>query len=98
MNGMRVRGVVEPFADGRGFTLGYRVRLARARLDMKAVDGAAEAATGALDDLSGGLASWRVSSELDAVARRLTKYPEVADVGSFLASYRAMSTDQHAVN
>ncbi len=95
---MRVRGVVEPFADGRGFTLGYRVRLARARLDMKAVDGAAEAATGALDDLSGGLASRRVSSELDAVARRLTKYPEVADVGSFLTSYRAMSTDQHAVN
>jgi DNA-binding XRE family transcriptional regulator/tetratricopeptide (TPR) repeat protein len=88
-------GYESRFARNRAL---YRVRLARARLDMKAVDGAAEAATGALDDLSGGLASWRVSSELDAVARRLTKYPEVADVGSFLTSYRAMSTDQHTVN
>lgn len=65
----------------------YRVRLARARLDMKAVDGAAEAANGALDDLSGELASWRVSSELDDVARRLADYPAVTGVESFLTQW-----------
>ncbi len=69
----------------------YRVRLARARLDMNAVEGAVEAATGALDDLSGGLASWRVGSELDAVARRLADYPDVAGVESLLAAHRTMS-------
>ncbi len=58
---------------------------------MKAIEGAAEAATGALDDLSGGIVSWRVSSELDAVARRLTDYREVTGVENFLADYRAMS-------
>lgn len=35
----------------------YRVRLARARLDMGAVDGATEAANAALDDLTGKVAS-----------------------------------------
>ncbi|HEY6422198.1 MAG TPA: hypothetical protein VIY28_02900 [Pseudonocardiaceae bacterium] len=69
----------------------YRVRLARARLDRGAVDGAAEAANAALDDLTGELASWRVSSELDAVARRLADYPEVPGVGRFLAAHDAMS-------
>lgn len=69
----------------------YRVRLARARLDSGAVDGAAEAANAAVDDLSGELASWRVSSELDAVARRLAHYPEVAGVDRFLARRGAMS-------
>jgi hypothetical protein len=48
---------------------GWRVRLARARLDKGAVDGAAEAAHSALDDLTGEVASWRVSTELDAVAK-----------------------------
>ncbi len=68
-----------------------RVRLARARLDINAVEGAVEAATSALDDLSGGLASWRVSSELDEVTRRLAEYPAVDGVGRFLADYGAMS-------
>ncbi|MGH4014108.1 MAG: helix-turn-helix domain-containing protein [Pseudonocardiaceae bacterium] len=68
----------------------YRARLARARLDNGAVDGAAEAANTVLDDLSGELASWRVNSELDKVARRLADYPEVVGVDRFLAGYRAM--------
>jgi transcriptional regulator with XRE-family HTH domain len=46
----------------------YRVRLARARLDTKAVDGAASAATAVLDDLIGQVASWRVQTELAAVS------------------------------
>lgn len=65
----------------------YRVRLARARLDS----GAAEAANAAVDDLSGELASWQVSSELDAVARRLAHYPGVPGVDRFLARRGAMS-------
>lgn len=69
----------------------YRVRLARARLDNGTVDGAAEAANAAVDDLSGELASWQVSSELDAVARRLAHYLEVPGVDRFLARRGAMS-------
>src|SRR5918998_6966820 len=72
-----IAGYGSRFARNRAL---YRVRLARARPDMKAVEGAAEAATGALDELSDGIASWRVSSELDAVARRLADYPDVAGV------------------
>ncbi|MGH7867184.1 MAG: hypothetical protein ACREP9_06015 [Candidatus Dormibacteraceae bacterium] len=68
----------------------YRVRLTRARLDMKAVDGAAEAAHCALDDLCGEVASWRVASELDAVAGRLAAYPTVDGVESFLIRYQEM--------
>ncbi|MGH3944728.1 MAG: hypothetical protein ACRDSI_06745, partial [Pseudonocardiaceae bacterium] len=68
-----------------------RVRLARARLDSGAVDGAAEAANAAVDDLSGELASWRVSTELDAVAHRLAHYPEVPGVDRFLTRRGAMS-------
>ncbi len=69
----------------------YRVRLARARLDAGAVDGAAEAAHAALDDLSGEVASWRVNSELDAVAQRLATYPDVDGVETFVARYQAMN-------
>ncbi len=69
-----------------------RARLARARLDSGAVDGAAEAANAVIDDLSGELASWWVSSELDAVARRLAHYPAVLGVDHFLARHGAMST------
>jgi DNA-binding XRE family transcriptional regulator len=70
---------------------GWRVRLARARLDMGAVDGAAEAAHRALDDLTGEVASWRVATELDAVVERLATYPKVEGVGSFLARYQAVN-------
>jgi hypothetical protein len=73
----------------RNLALG-RVRLARARLDMGAVDGAAEAAHSVLDTLSGDVASWWVASELDAVARRLAAYPEVDGVEGFLGRYRAV--------
>lgn len=69
----------------------YRVRLARARLDMGVVDGAAEAAHAALDDLAEKVASWRVASELDTVAQRLATYPEVDGVESFLGRYQAMN-------
>jgi hypothetical protein len=65
-----------------------RVRLARARLDQNAVDGAAEASHAALDDLSGEVASWRVGSELAAVAQRLAAYPEVEGVEGFLTRYQ----------
>ncbi|MGQ0779014.1 MAG: hypothetical protein ACT4NY_32145, partial [Pseudonocardiales bacterium] len=83
-----IAGYDPRFARNRAL---YRVRLARARLDSGAVDGAAEAANLALDDLAGELASWQVSSELDDVARRLTDYPEVAGVDRFLARYGAIS-------
>lgn len=69
----------------------YRVRLARARLEAGTVDGAAEAAHDALDDLSGEVASWRVSSELDAVASRLKAHPHVDGVEEFMARYEAAS-------
>jgi transcriptional regulator with XRE-family HTH domain/tetratricopeptide (TPR) repeat protein len=69
---------------------GWRVRLIRARLDMGAVDGAAEAAHRALDSLTGEVASWRVSTELDAVAQRLMAYPEVAGVERFLVRHQAV--------
>ena len=70
---------------------GWRVRLARARLDTGAVDGAAEAAHSALDDLTGEVASWRVWTELDAIAKRFIAYPEVEGVEQFLVRYRAVS-------
>jgi hypothetical protein len=69
-----------------------RARLACARLDMGAVDGAAEAAHAALDDLTThDVASWFVATELDAVAKRLAAYPEVDGVESFLARHQAMN-------
>jgi hypothetical protein len=69
----------------------YRVRLARARLDSGAVDGAAEAANAAVDDLAGELASRQVSNELGAVARRIAHYPDVTGVDRFLAAHEAIS-------
>lgn len=70
-----------------------RVRLARARLDFNAVDGAVEAAHAALDDLTGDLGSWRVSNELDSVTRRFAAYTGVADVDSFLERYQGYQAD-----
>lgn len=69
---------------------GWRVRLARARLDMGATDGAAEAAHGVLDDLDGEVASWRIGAELDAVASRLTASSELPEVTGFLDCYRSV--------
>ena len=62
----------------------YRVRLARARLDRNEVDSAAESANAALDDLTGHVASWRVSSELTQVASRLAAYPHEASAARFI--------------
>lgn len=70
---------------------GWRVRLARARLDMGAVDGAVEAAHGVLDDLSGEVASWRIGAELEAVAARLTAFPQDDEVARFLDRYQAVA-------
>lgn len=68
---------------------GWRVRLARARLDMGAADSAAVAAHGVLDDLSGEVASWRIGAELDAVASRLSATQETPGVTDFLTRYEA---------
>ena len=71
---------------------GLRVRLARARLDNGHVDGAAEAAHRALDDLTCEVASSRVLTELDAITQRLTAYPEVDGVEHFIGRYQAVRT------
>jgi hypothetical protein len=77
-------------ADGhaRNRTL-YRVRLARARLELKLPDGAAEAASTALDEFAGEVASWRVAHELDAVAVSLRPYAGEHGVRAFLDRYDA---------
>jgi tetratricopeptide (TPR) repeat protein len=79
-----IAGHTDQFARNRAL---YRVRLARARLDRRAIDGAAEAANAALDDLSGELASWVVSSELAIIAERCRPNDELPGVELFLARY-----------
>jgi DNA-binding XRE family transcriptional regulator len=69
----------------------YRIDLARARLDMGAVDGAVEAAHAAIDDLSGEVASWRADAELRVVAQRFADYAEVDGVEAFLARHEAVN-------
>lgn len=69
----------------------HRVRLARARLDMGAADGAAETLHQALDDLSTQVFSWRVTNLLDTVAERLAAYPTAAGVAGFLDRYEAIN-------
>ena len=68
---------------------GWRVRLARARLDMGAADGAAEAAHGVLDDIAGEVASWRIGAELGVVAAGLAAHHEIDEVARFLDRYQA---------
>jgi tetratricopeptide (TPR) repeat protein len=70
----------------------YRVRLARARLDERRVDEAAEAAVAALEDLTDQVASWRVESELAAVAKRLAQFPDESLVKKFMEQYAATMT------
>jgi transcriptional regulator with XRE-family HTH domain len=65
----------------------YRVRLARTRLDLNEIDGAAESANAAIDDLTGQVASWRVSSELAQVADRLAASPNRGVATHFLDRY-----------
>jgi hypothetical protein len=52
-----------------------RVRLAAARVQAGAVDGATEAAEEVLDTIAAGLDSWRVSLELGRVMESLEAYP-----------------------
>jgi tetratricopeptide (TPR) repeat protein len=79
-----IAGHSDQFARNRVL---YRVRLARARLDRRAVDGAAEAANAVLDDLSGEVASWVVSTELTTIAERFQPYDELPEVERFLARF-----------
>jgi transcriptional regulator with XRE-family HTH domain len=79
-----VAGHSDRYARNRAL---YRVRLARVRLDQSEVEGAAEAAATALDDLAGEVASWRVSSELTTVAGRLAAYPNEARAAQFLDQF-----------
>lgn len=69
----------------------YRVWLAQARLQAGNVDGAADAAHAALDDLSGEVESQRVSRELQALAQGLAAFPEVDGVERFVARHQGMS-------
>jgi hypothetical protein len=82
--GQAVAGYSDRYARNRAL---YRVRLARARLDLNIVDGAAEAANQALDDLTGQVASWRVSSELAEVAAQLASHPREPLAARFLDRY-----------
>ena len=71
-----------------------RVRLARARLDADAVDGAVEAADAALDQLAGArIASWRVRNDLADVARGLAAHPKTPGVDQFLNRYSVLSKE-----
>jgi tetratricopeptide (TPR) repeat protein len=79
-----VSGYADRHARNRAL---YRIRLAQARLNMKVVDGAAEAADAGLDDLAGEVASWRVARELKAVADGLRIYPKEYGVHAFLERY-----------
>jgi transcriptional regulator with XRE-family HTH domain len=65
----------------------YRVRLARARLHAKLVDGAAEAAIYALEDLASQVASLRVENELSFVATKLAEFSHEESVNKFMMQY-----------
>jgi transcriptional regulator with XRE-family HTH domain/tetratricopeptide (TPR) repeat protein len=81
-----VAGHTDRFVRNRAL---YKVRLASARLDKSAVDGAAEAANAALDDLSGDVASHVVDAELAQVAGRLAEHPTAPGVAAVLHRYAA---------
>ncbi|MEV0269924.1 helix-turn-helix transcriptional regulator [Hamadaea sp. NPDC050747] len=80
----------DPYARNRAL---YRVRLARALLDASEPGEAAASALAALDDLQGSVVSWRVSSELDDVARRLTPHVRDQAVANFVSRYTGGHTD-----
>jgi hypothetical protein len=67
-----------------------RVRLARTRLDGRQVEGAAEAASAAMDDLAGEIASWRINTEFDRVIAGLSAYPGVPGVPETVDRYHTM--------
>jgi tetratricopeptide (TPR) repeat protein len=84
-----ITGYDDRYARNRAL---YRVRLARARIDLRRIDGAAEAANSVLDDLAKQVASWRVENELASVATELAKFPAEESVQRFLERYRATKT------
>jgi transcriptional regulator with XRE-family HTH domain len=75
----------------------YRVLLARARIDSREIDGAAESAHLALDDLTEHVASWRVESELADVATRLAGHHREPEIDRFLARYATHRGRSHAL-
>jgi hypothetical protein len=79
-----IRSYSDRYARNRAL---YRVRLARARIAANEPEGAAESATAALDDLQRDVGSWRVASELHAVARGLVPYQRQPAAGAFLERY-----------
>jgi transcriptional regulator with XRE-family HTH domain len=83
-----ITGYADHYARNRAL---YRVRLARARLDMRTADGAAEAANEALDELTSQVSSWRLRSELNAVADRLAAHTHLPQVALFLHRYAESS-------
>jgi transcriptional regulator with XRE-family HTH domain len=81
-----VAGYSDRYARNRAL---YRVRLAQARVGAGEIEGAAEAASSALDDLAGSLVSWRVSHELTSVARTLQPHVRIPAVAAFTARHHA---------
>ncbi|GAA2365300.1 XRE family transcriptional regulator [Catellatospora methionotrophica] len=68
----------------------YKVRLALASLDAQEVEQAAAAAHSALDDLSGNVTSWRLSTELGAVANKMASHHTAPVATNFVTRYRAL--------
>jgi hypothetical protein len=90
----RAEALLERAITGLGDRYGrnralYRVRLARARIESTTIDGAAEAADAALDDLEDQVASWRVENELASVAKSLAEFPHEKSAAGFLDRYQA---------
>ncbi len=82
-----VTGCSDRYARNRAL---YRVRLAQARHRAGEVDGAAETLDAALDDLSGEVASWRISSELHQLVGGLREV-NTACTTAVLDRYASMS-------
>jgi transcriptional regulator with XRE-family HTH domain/tetratricopeptide (TPR) repeat protein len=70
----------------------YRVRLAAARVQAGAIDGATEAAEDVLDTIAAGLDSWRVNLELSRVMDSLEAYPDAPGVRALQDRYATMIT------
>lgn len=79
------------YSDGftRNIAL-YRVRLAAARVQAGAIDGATEAAEDVLDTIAAGLDSWRVSLELGRVMDSLEAYRGAPGVEPLKERYATM--------
>jgi transcriptional regulator with XRE-family HTH domain len=85
-------GAIDTYGDrfARNRAL-LRVRLAQTRLDGRQVEGAAEAADAALDDLAGEVVSWRINTEFDRAIAGLSAYPDVPGVEEVVGRYHTMA-------